>query len=267
MTRLSAVMSIYSGDNPPAISTAIDSIINQSRQPDEFIIVIDGPVGDDIRKCIDACQSCMFVQIHTLEKNVGRGPARNHAIAQATGDYVAIMDADDISRSNRFEIQLAFMSTHDLDLAGGLIEEFDYKPGDRGDIRRVPLNEDGISSMVKLRSPFNHVTVMFRRSFFERINGYGPLNFVEDWDLYFRSLYAGGHVANMPDILVDVRRAPWRRRNFAYFCEEIRVLASAYWRGQICIGMFLLSCSFRIIKLIIPKFLFFTFFRLILRHR
>lgn len=260
-------MSIYSGDNPDAITAAIDSIINQSRQPEEFIIVIDGPVCDDIWKCIDAYQACTFVQIYTLEKNVGRGLARNHAIEHATGDYVAIMDADDISRSNRFEIQLAFMSKHELDLAGGFIEEFDHTPGDRYDIRKVPLNEDGISSMVKLRSPFNHVTVMYRRSFFERINGYGTLNFVEDWDFYFRSIYAGGHVANMPDILVDVRRAPLRRRNFSYFREEMSVLASAYWRGQISLLMFILSCSVRIIKLIIPQFLFLAIFHLILRNR
>ena len=58
-----------------------------------------------------------------MVKNIGIGAARNYAINRCTGDLIAIMDADDISRPNRFELQYNFMNC-DVDYLGGQIEEF-----------------------------------------------------------------------------------------------------------------------------------------------
>lgn len=266
MTNLSAVMAVYAGDQLDAVEAAIDSIITQSRQPDEFIVVIDGPIGDDLASLLKSYAKRRLITLHTLAKNRGRGLARNFAISKARGDVIALMDADDISRPDRFTSQLDFLVTNNLDVLGGFIAEFDNVPGDRNVVRRVPLDGAGIRSTVTFRSPFNHVTLMYSRSFFEEISGYDDLNFVEDWDFYLRAINRKGRVANLPKILVDVRAVEVRRRGWRYFLEEVMVLRSAYKRGQLSTPTYFLSIAIRTVKLIMPSFMMAIFYRTMLRR-
>lgn len=262
-----AVMAVWRGDEPAQISAAIDSILNQTRAADEFIIVQDGPVSNDIAAVLDAYREHPSVQISVLPTNQGRGPARNHAVMQSTGDVIAMMDADDISRPDRIEKQLRYFCEHNLDVLGGGIEEFDLVAGDRGETRKVPLSGDDIRRVVKFRSAFNHVTLMYARSFFDQIGGYSNLNFVEDWDFYLRADHAGASMANMVDVLVDVRRAMWRRRSVKYLREEIKVLGMARSRGQIGIGTFISGVLIRTGKFLAPQFLLKLAYRFALRQK
>lgn len=264
--NLSAIMAVYAGDQVDPVEAAIDSIITQTRQPDEFIVVIDGPIGDDLASLLKNYAKRKLITLHPLAENQGRGPARNFAISKARGDVVALMDADDISRPDRFAIQLDFLVANNLDVLGGFIAEFDNVPGDQNVIRRVPLDGAGIRSMVRFRSPFNHVTLMYARSFFEEIGGYSDLNFVEDWDFYLRAVNRKGRVANLPKILVDVRAVQIRRRGWRYFREEIVVLRSAYSRGQLSTLTYFLSIAIRVLKLIMPSFILTILYRTVLRR-
>lgn len=265
--RLSAVMAVYAGDQPDAVRAAIDSVLGQTRPADEFVIVIDGPIGAGLEAVIAGYADQPIIAICPLAKNQGRGPARNHAIAKATGEVIVMMDADDICRPDRFAVQLAYLTEHNLDVVGGFIEEFDDVPGDKGSIRSVPLTATDIASLVRFRSAFNHVTLMYCRDFFQDIGGYSDLNFVEDWDFYQRTLHAGGKVANMDRVLVDVRAVQHRRRNLVYFYEEMFVLRAARARRQIGGGAFALSVMVRVIKLIMPDILFSALYRFVLRRR
>ena len=265
--RLTAVMAVYAGDHPDAVRAAIDSVLGQTRPADEFVIVIDGPIGTGLEDVITAYADQPIITICPLVENQGRGPARNHAIANASGEVIVMMDADDICRPDRFAVQLAYLIECNLDVVGGFIEEFDDTPGDKGSIRAVPLTATDIASMVRFRSAFNHVTLMYRRAFFQEIGGYSDLNFVEDWDFYQRTLYAGGKVANMDRVLVDVRAVQNRRRNLAYFYEEMFVLRAARARRQIGVASFILSVIVRVIKLIMPDVLFSALYRSVLRRQ
>jgi glycosyltransferase involved in cell wall biosynthesis len=265
--RLSAVMAVYDGDQPDAVRAAIDSVLAQSRPADEFIIVIDGPIDEGLTAQIADYNGNPIISVHSLAVNQGRGPARNFAINKATGDVVVMMDADDVSRPDRFALQITRLVTDNLDVVGGFIEEFDNQPGDKQSVRMVPLDMTGITAMVKFRSAFNHVTLMYRRDFFLAVGGYSALNFVEDWDFYQRAVHAGGRLANIDQVLVDVQAVPARRRNYAYFHEELFVLGAARRRGQLGLMTYLLSFAVRVVKLIIPLFIFALLYHFVLRRR
>ena len=263
---LTAIMAVWAGDRPHQIKAAIESVLNQSRQADEFVIVIDGPVDSQISACLAKFKTDRSIKIVALPQNIGRGMARNHGIKLATSDIIAMMDADDVSRPNRFQKQLSYLLRHDLDIVGGGIEEFDAEPGDLSVVREVPRDATSIARMVRFRSAFNHVTLMYRRSFFLQIGGYAALNFVEDWDFYLRSLHAGAQVANIADVLVDVRRVLARRSSWPYFREEIGILGQAYSRGQLSLPILGLSLLIRLAKLLVPSLFLKAVYKFVLRR-
>ena len=245
-------MSIWRGDEAHQVKQAIDSILAQNRQPEEFILVKDGPVSENIETCLDSYKHYKLIKILELKTNKGRGEARNHAISHTTSDIIMIMDADDISRKNRIAVQLDTLITRRLDLLGGFIEEFSDKIGDSGTVIYVPLDQKEIEYVVRFRSAFNHVTIMFQKKLFEKINGYSNLNYVEDWDFYLRAVDAGARVANISEILVDVRTAVWRRQSFKYFAEEVTVSYRAFKRRQISLLVFSTTVFLRLGKYITP---------------
>ena len=250
---LSVIIAVYEKDEPRAVKQAINSIIMQVQPPEEIVIVIDGPVCVELKKTILSFRTNESVDIHFLRYNVGRGDARNFGIKASQGEYFAIMDADDVSRPDRFFKQMSIMKANNLDLLGGSIEEFKSDVGDSLVTRKVPLNEKDIRRFVPYRSPFNHVTLVVRRSIFNEVSGYKSLRYVEDWDFCFRVLDAGARVANISDVLVDVRSVPSRRQSFAYFLEEALLLWSAKQRKQINIFQMGISCCFRLVKFIAPS--------------
>lgn len=250
---LSVIIAVYEKDEPRAVKQAIDSIIMQVQPPEEVVIVIDGPICAELRQTILSFSANESIDMHFLRHNVGRGDARNFGIRASRGEYFAIMDADDVSRPDRFFKQMAIMRESNLDLLGGGIEEFKISVGDSSVTRKVPLNEKEIRKLVPYRSPFNHVTLVVRRAIFNKVCGYNSLRFVEDWDFCFRVLNAGARVANISDVLVDVRSVPSRRQSFAYFLEEVFLLWSAKQRKQINIFQLGISYCLRLLKFIAPS--------------
>ena len=93
------------------------------------------------------------------------------------------MDSDDICERNRFADQIKYFNSF-YDLVGGQIVEFNENIFDSKNIkRRVPINEEEIKKFSKLRNPFNHPTVMFRKEFFNDVGKYKEMKFFEDYFL------------------------------------------------------------------------------------
>ena len=164
-----------------------------------------------------------FKIIH-LASNQGHGMARRTALAACTNELVALMDADDISVSTRFEKQLAFFSANpQTDIIGGQITEFNENPSRPTGIRRVPLTDHEIKNYLKKRCPFNQVSVMFKKAAVEKAGGYQDWYCDEDYYLWARMALKGAVFANIPDILVNVRTGnamSARRGCWKYFKSE-----------------------------------------------
>ena len=198
-------MSVYAGDSHLLFKEAVESVLNQTQQAGSFIIAVDGPVGDKIEKVLIGLSSESTIKIIRCAKNLGSGVSKKVAIAEASTEYVAVMDSDDICVRNRFEIQMAVLSDTKIDVVGGWIEEFQERPGDIGLIRKVPLSPDEIWSYGKWRNPCNHVTLMFKKESYDLIGGYSNALACEDWEMLSRMLVGGLNIYNVPNILVHCR--------------------------------------------------------------
>lgn len=230
MSPFSLLIPVYHGDDAGQFLTAVRSVTtSQTVRPAETVVVVDGPVGDDINAAIDTLAlEVEGLKIVPLPKNGGLGPALAEGMLHCTYELVARMDADDIAVPDRFEHQLAYMEQHpDVAVAGGQIAEF---IGDEQNIvayRNVPLEPAACRRYYRDRDPLNHMTVMLRRSAVLAVGNYQAWHLDEDSYLWGRLLAAGYEVGNVPQVLVHVRVGEQmyaRRGGWRYFKSDMGML-------------------------------------------
>lgn len=229
--NLSVIMSVYANDSPLFLQQAIDSVFQQTVLASEFIIVIDGPIGDALNEILAATHVNPTVKVIRLDQNMGAGAARKIAIDECSTEFVALMDADDICVSDRFEAQLREFSDENIGVVGGQIEEFRENPEDLGVVRVNPIGQKAIYSYGKWRNPINHVTLMYRMSCYKTVGGYSNVRHIEDWELISRFLVNNVRIVNLPKTLVHVRSGDAmvvRRRKWAKFIGRMGVFWIMY---------------------------------------
>lgn len=225
----SVLMSLYSKENPDFLRQSLESIFNQTLFPDEVVLVEDGPLTEGLYSIIREYKKRypQFI-IVTLNKNGGLGNALNIGMDHCSHELVARMDTDDICISNRFEKQIAYMNTHpDIVVLGGQISEFIGNPENIVGYRNVPINPDKCRKYYQDRDPLNHMTVMLRKSAVMSVGNYQPWHLNEDTYLWGRLLKAGYKMANLSDILVNVRVGKnmyARRGGWKYFKSDVTIL-------------------------------------------
>ena len=219
--KFSVLLNIYAKDKPAWIKQALDSILSNTVPPTEVVIMVDGPVGRDIQAVLDEATKNKTVRILSHPVNVGRGAALGYAVPRCNYELIALMDADDVSRKDRFEKQLdAFAANPDLAVCGGQIQEVDADTFEPLSERKVPLTHDDIKQYLKTRMPFNNVTVMFKKSAVLEAGNYKAFGMVEDYYMWARVMAKGKIAQNVPDVLADVRIDPalyGRRGGWNYF--------------------------------------------------
>jgi glycosyltransferase involved in cell wall biosynthesis len=200
------LVSVYDGDRPDYLRRAFRSAVDdQTVRPDQVVIVRDGPVREELAACLDELGrgSPVPVTLVPLPRNGGLGPALDRGLDASWFDVVARMDADDVAMPHRFEVELPLIE--DADIVGAGLLEF---VSDTDDIvgRRVPPTEPGqIQRYARMHDPFNHPTVVYRRSAVHAAGGYGDLRLMEDYALFARMLAGGARAVNVADPLVFYR--------------------------------------------------------------
>ena len=109
-----------------------------------------------------------------LDSNVGLGLALDQGMAACAHDIVARMDADDIALPQRFAIQVPLVEAG-VDLVGSALLEFGSGPDDIVGRRTPPIDPAEIVRYARFHQPFNHPTVVYRRSFVQAVGGYRDL--------------------------------------------------------------------------------------------
>ena len=227
--RFSVIMSVYKKDNPVWLKEALDSLlIKQTVKPNEIVLVIDGPIGDDINTVInDYCVQYGLINVVRLKENKGLGNALKVAVENANNEYIARMDSDDISVPDRFEKEIEFLTNNpDVDVVGGDIAEFIDNPENTIAVRKVPLTDTEIKKYIKKRCPMNHVSVMFKRDSILKVGGYLDCFCNEDYYLWIRMWEEKMIFANTGEILVNVRvgREMYARRGGKKYYESEKFL-------------------------------------------
>ncbi len=225
--KFSVSMCVYGKDNPQWFKVAVDSVLNQTRLPNEVVLIVDGPVPDELDSIIKNYEQMDIFKVIRLETNRGHGEARRIGLENCNNNLVALMDADDISCSDRFEKQLEmFEKDNELAIVGGNITEFIGDPENIVAQRIVPCNDKDIKEYLKKRCPMNQMTVMFKKDGVQSVGGYIDWYCDEDYYLWIRMCLAGLKFANLPDILVNVRVGAdmyQRRGGIKYFKSEAKL--------------------------------------------
>lgn len=220
-------MCVYGGDNAQWFKTAVESVLNQTLVPNEIVLVVDGPVPDDLNAVILKLEENDTFKVIRLKKNHGHGIARKTGLDNCSNELVAIMDADDISARNRFARQIeAFRNYPDSDIVGGMITEFIDTPENVVGKRIVPLEDSAIKEYMQCRCPMNLVTVMFKRSSIEKVGGFIDWYCEEDYYLWLRMALANMKFRNVDNVLVNVRVGKemyQRRGGVKYFKSEVKL--------------------------------------------
>lgn len=185
----SVLMTVYIGDNPEYFQLALDSMINQTKKPDEIVLVKDGPVTKELQKIIDSRKSKGNIVEVPLSKNLGLGLALNEGIKICKNELIARMDSDDISLPERCEFQIkAFQENPKLDIVGLQAKEFSGSIENIVGIRKVPLCNEDIYKFARKRDPFNHPTVMYKKSKIVGAGCYGNYRKNQDTALWIEML-------------------------------------------------------------------------------
>ena len=226
--QFSVAMSVYKNDDPQYFKLALDSIINQTIQPSEIIVVVDGPILSEMADILTEYKSkCEFFKPIYLERNSGLGNALRMAVEASSYELIARMDSDDISLPDRFEKQIkCFEQDDNLSLLGGNISEFVGDEKNIIDIKAVPTDDKKIRHYLKRRCPFNHMTVMLKKSDVLKAGNYKEWFQDEDYYLWIRMYETGCCFRNLPEILVNVRTGMdmyKRRGGMKYFKSEVKI--------------------------------------------
>ena len=267
----SVLMSLYEKEKPEYFDESMHSIIHQTVQPSEIVIVLDGPITSALEEVLQRYKKTAPMPVREIrcKENRGLGVALSVGVPECSYELIARMDSDDISREDRFEKQLLLMMSHpDLDICGSNIAEFEGTKDHIVAERKVPLHHDEIAEYQKTRSALNHVTVMFKKAKVLQAGNYQDVPLMEDDSLWVRMILKGAKCANIDENLVYVRVDGGmfeRRGGWDYFQKYRQARKKIYETGYISYWDYLKTIMIQLVVTLLPlsvrRFLFLHFLR------
>lgn len=199
--KVTVVMPVYNAEG--TVLAALESLRAQTFHPLEIIVVNDGSTDGTLEQLRRQRDIKLLDHSHR-----GIAATLNDGLAAAEGDYIARMDADDISHPDRIELQASHLDTYpEIGIAGCRVAF----GGDRMKHAGYAAHVDWINSLTApdeialnrfIESPLAHPSVMFRRELFEQFGGYRDGPFPEDYELWLRWMANGVRVGKVDKELV-----------------------------------------------------------------
>lgn len=258
MENYSVLMSVYIKEKPEYFKEAVDSILDQTVKTNDFVIVCDGPLTEGLNKVIAdyvTTYSGLF-NVYRLEKNMGLAKALNNGILQCKNEIIARMDSDDVSAPTRMEEQLKAMREQQADIVGSNIIEFVGDISNTKNTREVPEEHGDIMRFAKKRSPFNHPSVMYRKTAVVQAGFYEDYRYFEDYNLWVTMLHQGFKGYNIQKNLVYMRAGEdmyKRRGGISYVGCIYRFNRHLRQMGFISMPSFLSGVIIRTVVSLIPN--------------
>lgn len=200
--KVTVLMSIYNGER--YLNEAVDSILTQTFTDFEFLIIDDASTDrtPEILRGYDDPR----IRIVTNEENLGLTKSLNKGLTLARGEYIARMDADDISLPERFEQQIYFLEKNsDIGVLGAAVQYID-ECGKPLQILKWPQKDTLIKWELCFMNPIAHPSAIIRRRLLTESGGYNEkITFAQDYDLWVR-LSPETHFANHRDVLLYLRK-------------------------------------------------------------
>lgn len=211
MIRVAVILPVYKNDKVSYMRLSINSILNQTYQGGITLYVgVDGPVGDDLASCLKEYEA-KGVRVQWFKENRGLAVVLNdllEIVRKDSFEYIARMDADDISMPDRIEKQMAFLMANPLiDVVGGSIEEIDEDGNSRNKTIVYPGTHQDCYNFFAKRNPHAHPAVLFRWSYFEKSGCLYRPEYRQNQDtmLWVDGMCKGTQHANIPDVVLRFR--------------------------------------------------------------
>lgn len=203
---VSVVMAVYNGAR--FLQEAVGSIVHQTFEDWELIVVNDCSTDDTAAILAQAQERDNRIRVHSLSVNVGATKALNEGSRMARGQFIARMDADDVSLPARLETQVQYLETHpQIAVVGSWVRRID-KDGILGAFQRYPTNPGLIAWSLFFFNALAHPTVMMRRSALNMDAVYDPqYRLAQDFAL-FTALSRRLKLGNIPEVLLHYRVWP-----------------------------------------------------------
>lgn len=256
--NISVLMSLYIKEKPEYLRESLDSVLSQTLLPDEIVMVIDGPITKQLQEVLDEYQQkTPLLRLLPQEENRGLGVSLAIGVEACRSELIARMDTDDIMVPTRLAVQReAFSNDSSLVICSSNISEFDGNVENVVGRRVVPESNEDIRKFSRRRSPFNHMTVMYKRDAVIRAGNYKPLQGFEDYYLWVRMLRLGMKALNIQQDLVFARAGKdlfSRRGGFKYLVSGIKGRYKIYKEGLGTFSDFLFVSTVHIIFSVMPN--------------
>lgn len=271
MEKFSVLMSLYHRERTGYLKESLDSIFQNTVQPDQVVLVLDGPVGDDLLAVVNEYKvRYSALDVYPQEVNSGLSTALNIGLNKCRNDIVFRMDTDDVCYPNRFERILHEYSEHpELEIVGSGSITID-ESGNKGNrVARHPLTQEEIYKKVWM-CPFGHPTVSFRKNAILRVGSYNPNSGPrqDDYELWFRCVAGGLKCKNIAEPLLYFRLTSgtvqrmsitvgwWRAKvglkgAWKCKCSPIAYLGVCYPLVRACMPQFIQGWIFRHVRKIV----------------
>ena len=198
MEKISVVIPMYNAAS--TIVDALESIRNQDYKGDlEIIIVNDGSTDDSLNIVSKYCMEHPYLNISIInKKNGGVASARNAGIKVASGNFIALLDADDEWLENKINVLMPYFKNKEVDCIGSGRNEKVLKVG----FRKIKKLTHIYPIDIIFRWNPQTSTVIFRKSIIDKVGNYNEnLNYAEDGEYWIRIAYCCGFFV-IPDSLV-----------------------------------------------------------------
>lgn len=264
-------MSVYYKENPEWLQYSIDSMLNQTIFPDEFVLVKDGQLTKELNYIINSYKKKYpkLFNIISLKENKGLGVALSTGLSKCKNEFVARMDSDDYSCPNRIERQFEiFEKNPDLSLVGCNVNEFEDDISNIVSKVVLPEKQNEIYKFSKKRCPFRHSTLLYKKSDVINVGGYRNFYMFEDYDLYVRLLRNSNKCYNIQDVLVNMRinKDFYKRRGGIKYIKYVLNFKNEQYRTKyFSLFDYLKSTIPHIVVCLMPNFMRIKFYRKFLR--
>lgn len=197
---ISVVMPVFNAQQ--YVQEAVCSILNQSHTNLELIVIDDGST-DRSRRLLESARDSDSRITMISRENRGIIDSLNEGIDLARGEWIARMDADDISLPYRLQRQLEWLQKSGADICGSWIKPFG---GSDRRIMKYPQTDEAIKVEMLFASPFAHPTVIMRTKIARSLKYDKAWEKVEDFDLWVRASASRCRMANVPEVLLNYRQ-------------------------------------------------------------
>lgn len=205
MVETSVIMATYK-ESIECLKQSIESIINQTYNDFEFIIILDNPDNKEhIAFINDYVYKDERIKFYINDKNMGLTNTLNRGLKLAEGKYICRMDADDISELYRMEHQKKYLEENDFDLIGGISQMIDEDGNTIYSIKKVPTNFKKIKKCIKYNQVISHPTWFGKKEVFDKLNGYRNMPLCEDYDFTLRAILQGFKISNVNECVLKYR--------------------------------------------------------------